>query len=44
LALYAANVANTMETGISQARAAIESGAAKAKLEALVALCGRLAA
>ena len=43
LALYAANVANSMETGIQQARAAIESGAAKAKLDALVALSSRLA-
>ena len=42
LALYAANVANSMETGITQARAAIESGAAKAKLDALVALSARL--
>jgi anthranilate phosphoribosyltransferase len=36
VALYAANVAKTMEDGIEQARAAIESGAAKAKLDALV--------
>ncbi|MDR7308613.1 anthranilate phosphoribosyltransferase [Rhodoferax saidenbachensis] len=43
VALYAANVANTMETGITLARAAIESGAAKAKLDALVALSARLA-
>ncbi|MBC7916377.1 MAG: anthranilate phosphoribosyltransferase [Rhodoferax sp.] len=43
LALYAANVANSMETGIQKARAAIESGAAKDKLDALVALSGRLA-
>lgn len=43
VALYAANVANSMETGIALARAAIESGAAKAKLDALVALSGRLA-
>jgi anthranilate phosphoribosyltransferase len=43
VALYAANVADSMETGISLARAAIESGAAKAKLDALVALSARLA-
>jgi anthranilate phosphoribosyltransferase len=42
-ALYAANVANTMEAGIALARTAIESGAAKAKLDALVALSARLA-
>jgi anthranilate phosphoribosyltransferase len=44
VALYAANVANSMQTGIDKARAAIESGAAKAKLEALVGLSKRLAA
>nr|WP_315849722.1 anthranilate phosphoribosyltransferase [uncultured Rhodoferax sp.] len=43
VALYAANVANTMEAGIVLARTAIESGAAKAKLDALVALSARLA-
>ena len=43
VALYAANVANSMEAGIALARAAIESGAAKAKLDALVALSSRLA-
>lgn len=43
VALYAANVAKTMEAGIALARAAIESGAAKAKLDALVALSARLA-
>jgi anthranilate phosphoribosyltransferase len=42
-ALYAANVANTMQAGIQLAQAAIESGAAKAKLDALVALSSRLA-
>ena len=36
-ALYAANVAGSMEAGIQLARIAIESGAAKAKLDALVA-------
>jgi anthranilate phosphoribosyltransferase len=43
VALYAANVADSMEAGIQLARVAIESGAAKAKLQALVALSGRLA-
>jgi anthranilate phosphoribosyltransferase len=43
VALYAANVANTMEDGIELARTAIESGAAKAKLDALVVLSSRLA-
>ena len=36
VALYAANVAATMAEGIAQARAAIDSGAALAKLEQLV--------
>ena len=35
-ALYAANVASSIGDGIAKARAAIESGAAKAKLEQLV--------
>ncbi|MBC5785509.1 anthranilate phosphoribosyltransferase [Ramlibacter sp. USB13] len=35
-ALYAANVAGTIADGIARARAALESGAAKAKLEQLV--------
>ena len=43
IALYAANVAKSMEAGIALARTAIESGAAKAKLDALVALSSRLA-
>ena len=43
VALYAANVAESMEAGIKIAQAAIESGAAKAKLGALVALSARLA-
>jgi anthranilate phosphoribosyltransferase len=42
VALYAANVAKSMEAGITLARTAIESGAAKAKLDALVALSSRL--
>lgn len=44
VALYAANVANSMQAGINKARAAIESGAAKMKLDALVGLTQRLAA
>ncbi len=36
-ALYAANVADSIEAGIAKAQAAIESGAAKAKLNDLVA-------
>ena len=43
VALYAANVAKSMEAGIALARTAIESGAARAKLDALVALSARLA-
>ncbi|HEY8050564.1 MAG TPA: anthranilate phosphoribosyltransferase [Ramlibacter sp.] len=35
-ALYAANVASSIENGIAKAREAIESGAAKAKLQQLV--------
>ena len=42
VALYAANVASTMMDGIQLARQAIESGAAKAKLEALIKLSGEL--
>ncbi len=37
VALYAANVVDSMKVGLEQARAAIESGAAKAKLAQLVA-------
>jgi anthranilate phosphoribosyltransferase len=36
VALYAANVAKTMRDGVDRARIAIESGAAKAKLQALI--------
>ena len=43
VALYAANVAPTMAQGVALARTAIESGAAKAKLEALIALSNQLA-
>jgi anthranilate phosphoribosyltransferase len=38
VALYAANVATSMQDGIGLARAAIASGAARTKLDALVAL------
>ena len=44
VALYAANVAATMLEGIAQARAAIDSGAALAKLEQLVTRTHALAA
>jgi anthranilate phosphoribosyltransferase len=43
VALYAANVAPSMQEGIALAYAAIESGAAKAKLDTLAALSARLA-
>ena len=43
-ALYAANVARDIREGIAQARAALESGAAKAKMEQLVNTSKRLAA
>jgi anthranilate phosphoribosyltransferase len=43
-ALYAANVADSVKAGIEKARAAVESGAAKAKLEQLVNLSKSLAA
>jgi anthranilate phosphoribosyltransferase len=42
-ALYAANVADTIAAGLAMARAAIESGAAKARLEQLVKLSNSLA-
>ncbi|MDP1655259.1 MAG: anthranilate phosphoribosyltransferase [Hylemonella sp.] len=44
VALYAANVADSMADGITRAREAIASGAAKAKLEQLVMTAHRLAA
>ena len=37
-ALYAANVAPTMQAGVVQARAALDSGAARVRLDQLVAL------
>ena len=42
VALYAANVAATMGEGIALARQAIESGAAKAKLDAIIKLSGAI--
>jgi anthranilate phosphoribosyltransferase len=44
VALYAANVAPTMKEGIAKARAAVESGAAKAKLEQLISASKSLGA
>jgi anthranilate phosphoribosyltransferase len=44
VALYAANVAKSMQEGIQLARTAIESGAAKAKLDALVSTSRALSA
>jgi anthranilate phosphoribosyltransferase len=43
-ALYAANVTDTIRAGIDKARAAIETGAAKARLEQLVAMSKSLGA
>lgn len=43
VALYAANVAPTMQAGVDLAQQAISSGAAKAKLQQLVALSAQLA-
>ncbi len=43
-ALYAANVADSMAAGIERARVAIESGAARAKLDQLAALSNQLKA
>ncbi len=44
VALYAANVADSMQAGIGLARAALESGAARAKLDELVRVADSLAA
>jgi anthranilate phosphoribosyltransferase len=44
VALYAADVAGSIDDGIRMAREAIASGAAKARLDAFVAATGRLAA
>ena len=43
VALYAANVADTMQAGVAQAQAVLASGAARAKLEALLALAASMA-
>ncbi|AMO23414.1 anthranilate phosphoribosyltransferase [Ramlibacter solisilvae] len=43
VALYAANVSATIPEGIARARAALESGAGKAKLDQLAALTQKLA-
>ncbi|MEO7549401.1 MAG: anthranilate phosphoribosyltransferase [Ramlibacter sp.] len=43
-ALYAANITDTIKAGVEKARAAIESGAARAKLDHLVSLSATLAA
>ena len=40
--LYAANVTDTMKAGVQKARAAIESGAARSKLDRLVSLSQQL--
>jgi len=44
VALYAANVVDTMKAGVDRARAVIESGAAKARLEKLVVTAQALSA
>ena len=44
VALYAANVVDSIKDGIEKARAAVESGAAKAKLDQLVTVAHALAA
>jgi len=44
VALYTANVVDSVAQGIAKARAAIESGAAKAKLVALVTVAHQLGA
>jgi anthranilate phosphoribosyltransferase len=43
-ALYAANVADSIEAGIARAREALASGAAKTKLDQLIATASQLAA
>jgi len=44
VALYAANVADSIKSGVDKARASIESGAAKAKLAQMIAATQTLAA
>ena len=43
VALYAANVASSMKVGVEKARAAIESGAARARLDQFVTATQALA-
>jgi anthranilate phosphoribosyltransferase len=43
VALYAANVVDSISAGIAAARTALQSGAAKARLERLVAMTQQLA-
>jgi anthranilate phosphoribosyltransferase len=43
-ALYAANVVDSIEAGITRAREALASGAAKTKLDQLIATANQLAA
>ena len=44
VALYAANVADSIQAGIAKARAALDSGAAIAKLDELIQVSKALAA
>jgi len=44
VALYAANVVDSIEAGIARAREALASGAAKAKLDQLVTVAHALSA
>jgi anthranilate phosphoribosyltransferase len=44
VALYAANVVDGIEAGIARAREALASGAAKVKLDQLIATANQLAA
>jgi anthranilate phosphoribosyltransferase len=44
VALYAANVVDSIEAGIGKAREALASGAAKAKLDQLIAAASALSA
>jgi anthranilate phosphoribosyltransferase len=44
VALYAANVVGSIEAGIAKAREALASGAAKAKLDQLIAAASALSA
>jgi anthranilate phosphoribosyltransferase len=44
VALYAANVVDSIEAGIAKAREALASGSAKAKLDQLIAAASALSA